>query len=370
MSPHAQASSQPPKNGTIDTRDSKAWATLLTKSSFLQGVLTLHYSLIRTKTQFPFIVLYPEGVSPDDLPPSCIESLHARGIQTIQVPYLLPKASKDFQDKSFHESWTKFTAFGLTQYSRLVLLDADMLVVRNMDELMDEHVVGLDPISLEGTGNRVFAACHACTCNPAKKAHYPKDWVPQNCAYTTQHSNPTLAQTAGAPPNASPSRMPNGGLLVINPSEATYKILLSALEDPKTGTYDFADQELLGDIFGSRWVTLPYIYNALKPMRWSGVHDAIWRDENVKNVHYIMSPKPWMGERPSAMSTNGGAETPSESSDSGEDSGKDFDRYSTEDVKVTIAKKKHWHGKGDETDKNATVLMWWWRINDERERVE
>lgn len=23
------------------------------------------------------------------------------------------------------------------------------------------------------------------------------------------------------------------------------------------------------------------------------MHDAIWRDENVKNVHYILSPKPW-----------------------------------------------------------------------------
>lgn len=28
-------------------------------------------------------------------------------------------------------------------------------------------------------------------------------------------------------------------------------------------------------------------------MRRKGVHDAIWRDECVKNVHYILSPKPW-----------------------------------------------------------------------------
>jgi hypothetical protein len=40
-------------------------------------------------------------------------------------------------------------------------------------------------------------------------------------------------------------------------------------------------------------VALPYVYNAFKTLRWKGVHDAIWRDDEVKNVHYIMSPKPW-----------------------------------------------------------------------------
>jgi len=28
-------------------------------------------------------------------------------------------------------------------------------------------------------------------------------------------------------------------------------------------------------------------------MRWKGVHDTIWQDDHVKNVHYILSPKPW-----------------------------------------------------------------------------
>lgn len=32
-------------------------------------------------------------------------------------------------------------------------------------------------------------------------------------------------------------------------------------------------------------------------MRWEGVHREIWRDEEVKNVHYILNPKPW-NERP------------------------------------------------------------------------
>lgn len=63
--------------------------------------------------------------------------------------------------------------YGLTQFERVVQLDSDMLVVSNMDELM---TVELDPPDLEGRGNRVFAASHACVCNPLGKEHYPKDW--------------------------------------------------------------------------------------------------------------------------------------------------------------------------------------------------
>lgn len=48
-----------------------------------------------------------------------------------------------------------------------------MLVFRNMDELMD---LELDPVESAGNGKRIFAASHACVCNPMKKSHYPKNW--------------------------------------------------------------------------------------------------------------------------------------------------------------------------------------------------
>ena len=58
--------------------------------------------------------------------------------------------------------------------------------------------------------------------------------------------------------------------------------------------YEFADQSLLGDLFSGRWVGLPYIYNALKTLR--DCHKEIWRDQSVKNCHYILD-KPW-NEKP------------------------------------------------------------------------
>ena len=117
--------------------------------------------------------------------------------------------------------------------------------------------------------------------------------IPENCAFTTQHSDPEKAQTTGAPPTAG-FGMPNGGLQVVNPSLTLYNDILSHLKDSSAiNNYEFADQSLLSDLFEGRWVTLPYIYNALKTIAWEGVHKPIWRDDKVKNIHYILSPKPW-----------------------------------------------------------------------------
>lgn len=67
----------------------------------------------------------------------------------------------------------------------------------------------------------------------------------------------------------------------------------------KVNSYTFPDQELLSEAFRGRWVPLPYVYNALKTMRAGDVHGAIWRDGEVKNVHYIFAVKPWQEEPPS-----------------------------------------------------------------------
>ncbi|KAL3454067.1 nucleotide-diphospho-sugar transferase [Aspergillus insuetus] len=273
------------ENATFATNATKVWTTLITNTDYLSGLLTLEFSLRKSGSKYPLLVLYT-----DSFPPEGHAALDARGILKRRVPYLLPTVSKDFvNDVRFYDCWSKLTPFGLVQYERVVQLDSDMVVLKNMDELME---LELDAPELAGTGERVFAASHACVCNPLKKAHYPKDWIPSNCAFTSQHSTPKVAQESGAPPTTGLG-IPNGGLQVVNPSQAVYDKIIAQLASSTASNYDFADQSLLSDIFYGRWVALPYIYNALKTLRREGVHDPIWVDENVKNVHYILSPKPW-----------------------------------------------------------------------------
>ncbi|KAF4975508.1 hypothetical protein FZEAL_7694 [Fusarium zealandicum] len=277
-----------PRKRAVDS--AKVWTTLITNLDYLSGLLTLDHSLRTSGSRYPLVALYT-----DSFPPEGHAALRARGIASQRIPYLVPTQDRDFSnDPRFYDCWSKLTPFSLTEYDRVVQLDSDMLVLRNMDELMD---LELDPPALADTGDsttskRVFAAGHACVCNPLKKPHYPKDWVRENCAFTSQHSTPDAAQTVAADPSVGPLGFMNGGLQVVNPSKALYEQILAHMEADAVNM-DFADQSLLSDLYRERWVALPYTYNALKTMRREGVHDAIWRDENVKNVHYILSPKPW-----------------------------------------------------------------------------
>lgn len=264
----------------------RVWTTLITNTKYLSGLLTLEYSLRKAGSKYPLVALYTETFPEDGM-----AALKARGVRAKQIPYLLPSVPKEYtNDPRFYDCWTKLTPFSLTEYDRVVQMDSDMLVLKNMDELMEME---LDAPNQKGDGNRVYAASHACACNPLKKPHYPKDWVPANCAFTSQHGNPEEAQHTGPEPTAGIAS-PNGGLVVVNPSQDVYDKILQTLKDGDlTNSYEFADQSLLGERFYGRWVGLPYIYNALKTLRWDGVHDKIWQDDKVKNVHYILSPKPW-----------------------------------------------------------------------------
>ncbi|KAK2820047.1 hypothetical protein FQN49_007773 [Arthroderma sp. PD_2] len=266
--------------------EKRVWTALVTNLSYLTGLLTLDYSLKRSGSRYPLVALYT-----DTLPSEGLATLEARGIPTRHIPYLLPSTHRDYNnDTRFYDCWSKLASFSLVEFERVVQLDSDMLVLLNMDELMD---LELDDAALGGQGQRVFAACHACVCNPMNKPHYPTDWLPRNCAYTSQHDTPDQAQTQGPLPTAGVSML-NGGLLVLNPSEKIYNSILCRLQDPTaTARYAFADQSLLSDLYPGRWVPLPYIYNALKPMRWEGIHTDIWKDDKIKNIHYILSPKPW-----------------------------------------------------------------------------
>lgn len=54
---------------------------------------------------------------------------------------------------------------------------------------------------------------------------------------------------------------------------------------PDIPSYRFPDQDALAAIFEGKWLPLPYVYNALKTLRTS--HKQLWRDDAIKNIHYM-----------------------------------------------------------------------------------
>lgn len=112
--------------------------------------------------------------------------------------------------------------------------------------------------------------------------------TPENCAYNSPDYPPEYS-----PEHPRAYGLLNSGCVVVPPSLRTYDALVHFLEtSPLVPDFLFPDQDLLAEYFRGRWKPLPYIYNALKTLRI--VHSALWRDEEVKCVHYILTDKPWL----------------------------------------------------------------------------
>ncbi|KAH9082118.1 nucleotide-diphospho-sugar transferase [Lactarius deliciosus] len=256
-----------------------AYVTLLTKDSYLPGALTLDYSLKSVQSRYSLVVL----VTPT-LPQRTRDVLVRCGIPFREVQSLRPGDGQYVpaeHDERFADTWTKLRVFELIEYDRLVMLDSDMTVMRNMDELME--------LDLPADW---IAAVHACACNPRRLAHYPKDWwvthtsgrphIPNTTPGSQQISHRALVHTP----------LLNSGLVVLTPSATLARSIVDFLHtSPLVPTFSFPDQDLLAAAFEGKWKPLPWVYNALKTLR--AIHKGLWRDEEVRCLHYVLPDKPW-----------------------------------------------------------------------------
>jgi lipopolysaccharide biosynthesis glycosyltransferase len=114
--------------------------------------------------------------------------------------------------------------------------------------------------------------------------------IPENCGFTA--ANKETGEPAPIT-NESPKNhhLLNSGTVILRPSKAEYDALIDAMDThPDVPNMLFFDQDLLAIVYRNKWKPLPYIYNALKPMR--SCHGDLWKDEDVKILHYILN-KPW-----------------------------------------------------------------------------
>lgn len=265
----------------------QAWVTLLTRSSYLPGAVLLAHSLKKNQSKYPLLIL----ITPS-FPSSSIESLAKEcalsNAHLIQIEPLFPppeNSPSSFIAARFEDTWTKLRVFELHKHGleKLVFLDADMLVYQNMDELFDLELPGKDWI----------AANHACVCNLDGDKWAPPNWTKENCAFTGlgPESAPTLVPGATDLNGLQTHTLLNSGLFIFTPFESQWQSILKYLRtSPTVKSFLFPDQDFLAEFFKGRWLSLGWKYNALKT--WRYWHPEMWRDGDVKNLHYIVD-KPW-----------------------------------------------------------------------------
>lgn len=250
----------------------QAWVTLLTDPGYLPGVRVLQRSLAAVGSTRDLVVMVTGGVDAATRRVLEDDGCLLRDVETSGPAASLGRA---YADPRFAEVWTKLAVWRLTDLERAVFLDADMLVVRSMDDLFEVDLP-----------HGWIAAGHACRCNPGGVATYPAGWAPQNCSYTRGAGR-------GERPAAADDYF-NAGLLVLRPDEAVFDALMAevaALED--LSRHPFAEQDLLNEHFHGRWQPLSYVYNAPRSLPFQ--HPAVWDASQVRNIHYI-GAKPWRKE--------------------------------------------------------------------------
>ncbi|KAI2606655.1 nucleotide-diphospho-sugar transferase [Hypoxylon sp. NC1633] len=260
----------------------KAYATLITRDSYLAGVVILAETLRKTNAVYPLIVICTPSVSRTASRALEIES--SRGSFRIhRCEQLLPPETVkiDLIAERFKDTWTKLRVFELYDYDEILYLDADMAVLRNMDSVFETPLP-------EG----FLLANHACVCNLDLDPWAPEDWRPENCAYTNlSHPSALSRPTQPGPESPGTHHLLNSGMFLFRPSKALWESMMAYFNTtPLLSSFKFPDQDFLAHFFAGRWRALGWQYNAIKTMRYW--HPNIWRDEEVVCLHYIVD-KPW-----------------------------------------------------------------------------
>ena len=237
---------------------SQAYVTLLTNDAYQPGAIALLRSLRLTGTQADQVVLYTDGVSPERL--SELDILGARLIKTklLEVSDAFRRthrrdnlhAAAPFtkgRKPDFHmplANFCKLRLWQLTDYADIVFLDADVIVVRNIDILFDYPEYSAAPNVYESLGD-----FHRL----------------------------------------------NSGVFTAKPSEDTFANMLTALDKPGI-FWPRTDQTFLQSYFPD-WHGLPIFFNLLQYV-WFNLPD-LWNWDSVKVIHYQYE-KPWEIDHPRA----------------------------------------------------------------------
>lgn len=240
----------------------RAYVTVLSGDSYLDGLLVLDESLRRCRSAHPLCVVVGSRVT--DAARQVIEGAGMASIPApaVEIPDDIRRAN---ENSDHHRHWSgvfeKLVVFSLSEFEKLVLLDSDMVVIRNIDDLFERP-----------------------------------------------HMSAVLADIV---PNRRESLDLNAGLIVIEPEPSLTGRLLDSLpavfEHEKQWRSAEGRPVSMGvqsviNAFWSRWIDQPELhlpgeYNVLVDhldyyvralgYRWRG-------PQGIRILHFIGQTKPWM----------------------------------------------------------------------------
>ncbi|XP_075498377.1 UDP-glucuronate:xylan alpha-glucuronosyltransferase 1-like isoform X1 [Primulina tabacum] len=213
----------------------EAYATILHSAHvYVCGAIAAAQSIQMAGSTRDLVILVDETISDYHRSGLELAGWKVRTIQRIRNP----KAEKD----AYNEwNYSKFRLWQLTDYDKIIFIDADLIILRNIDFLF-----GMPEISATGNNGTLF----------------------------------------------------NSGVMVIEPSNSTFQLLMDHINEIES--YNGGDQGYLNEIF-TWWHRIPKHMNFLKNF-WFGDDDAVKRkkihlfkaEPPILYVLHFLGNKPWM----------------------------------------------------------------------------
>lgn len=116
----------------------RTYLAVCTSDDYLEGLVVLEQSLRRVGSAYPLTVLVTQAVSD-----RTVRTLNRLGMRTarsrrsLAVPNEVLERNAAFGREYWSRTFDKLQAFELHEFSKVVYLDSDMLVLRNVDDLFD-----------------------------------------------------------------------------------------------------------------------------------------------------------------------------------------------------------------------------------------
>ena len=213
------------------------YVTLLGSDDYLIGTLCLWKSLSNVKSKYPLLVLCSQNIS--------VDVLNILKHKKIQYKVLEEQIVTNHKNEGLYARWSftfdKLQIFNLVEYDKIVFLDSDMYVVKNID-----------------------------------------------CLFNAQHMSAVVADVYDQPN----CKELNSGLMVIVPQKQEYSQLTSLLHSKVIKRSPMCGDQDIIRLFYNNWsnetnLKLPNQYNMyftnIKKYKWVG----------VSVIHFVYDKKPW-----------------------------------------------------------------------------
>ena len=230
--------------------NSRRWVR---RDSYLMGVQALLRSLRGVGAAHPLAVMF----TADTLSEAAVQALTLEGAEMLAVERYLPDGAAhdpaQYKLSLYAECWSKLRMWEQAQYQRLVYLDADTVVLRNLDHLFDLPGDGLYAVGDCAFGRATEAERRACPFFRHGRPHYF-----------------------------------NAGFFCMTPSQSEFKRFGRLLSSRAVEIGGFAEQDFLNAVYGASFTPLPWHYNAQKGILRH--HPGLFSLRHAAVIHVSISP--------------------------------------------------------------------------------